>query len=98
MIMGGGDMWSWNPRAWDWETGSANDTPVERARSQEDATKRANENAIAEAKAAEQKAGAIATESVTSKKRAIARSRTVYTSPLGLSTEAQTASKMLLGQ
>lgn len=54
--------------------------------------------AIAAAKEVESLASAQASETIAAKKRAIARSRSVYTSPLGLSTEATTSRKFLLGQ
>jgi hypothetical protein len=43
-------------------------------------------------------AAAQATVAAKAKKRAIARSRSIYTSPLGIGVEAQIARKTLLGQ
>jgi len=57
-----------------------------------------NKRMIANAKAAEAKAGSQARESIVSRQRAVARNQTVYTSPLGLATEASTTRKTLLGQ
>jgi hypothetical protein len=57
-----------------------------------------NAKAIADAKAAQDLAASQAAERITQKKRSIARSQSVYTSPLGLSTEASTSRKTLLGQ
>jgi len=58
----------------------------------------ANAAAIAEAKALEARAAGQAAATIANKKRAIARSRTTFTSPLGIGTQAQTAAKTLLGQ
>jgi hypothetical protein len=60
-------------------------------------TNAANAKAISDAKMAQETAATQAQASVTDKKRAIARSRSVYTSPLGLSDQATTAKKTLLG-
>ncbi len=58
----------------------------------------ANAKAISDAKSATDLAASQASASITQKKRAIARSKSVYTSPLGASDQASTARKTLLGQ
>jgi Rod binding domain-containing protein len=58
----------------------------------------ANAKAIADAKATQAAASSQAMAQIEARKRAMARSKTVYTSPLGLTTEASTARKQLLGQ
>jgi hypothetical protein len=57
-----------------------------------------NAAAISYAKGMEAKSSSLASETIASQKRAAARSRTIFTSPLGLSEQAMTASKTLLGQ
>ena len=58
----------------------------------------ANAKAIADAKAAQEGAAAMAQSQIDARKRAMARSRTVFSSPLGLDTQATLAQKTLLGQ
>ncbi len=57
-----------------------------------------NRQAVAEAKAVETTATQQATSAVASKKRSRVRSRSVYTSPLGIGGQANVAKKALLGQ
>ena len=59
---------------------------------------RENAQAIADAKAAESTAAAQAQAAIDKKLRSKARSQSVYTSPLGLTTEASTTRKTLTGQ
>jgi hypothetical protein len=72
-------------------------TDLRDAREAVDSVSAANAKAISDAKAAQELAGSQAMASVTNKKRAIARSRSVYTSPLGLGEQANVAKKTLLG-
>jgi hypothetical protein len=67
------------------------------AREAEESIQASNAKAIADAKAAQELAGSQAMASVTNKKRAIARSQSVYTSPLGVAGQANLAKKTLLG-
>jgi hypothetical protein len=66
-------------------------------RAQEDAMA-ANAKAIADAKLAQESAGEQASSQIAARKRAMSRSRTIFTSPLGLGLTADTARKTLLGQ
>jgi hypothetical protein len=68
------------------------------AKKKEDEINAANAKAISDAKAAKDLAASQAAASITNKKRAIARSRSVYTSPLGSADQASTARKTLLGE
>lgn len=80
----------------DWAMG---DKKEQKAR----ASTKANEegamgNPAKDAEASIANAGAQAAASVDEKRRSIARSRTVYSNPLGLGTTANLAKKALLGQ
>ena len=96
----GGNV-SWNPRAWDWSStdwsSNMNDSNAQKKTDAETKIRNDNAKAISDAKAAEESVVNQASASVTDKKRAIARSRSVYTSPLGMSDQATTAKKTLLG-
>ena len=58
----------------------------------------ANAKAIADAKAAKDTAASQAAGALTQRKRSIARSQSVFTSPLGVTDQASTIRKTLLGQ
>jgi len=58
----------------------------------------ANQKQTAQLKANQAAASSTAAQSVMAKRKAVARSRTVYTSPLGLKDEASVARKTLTGQ
>ena len=75
------------------------------AQSQANATKKAanaasaqNAAAIQNAKDAQSAASTQAQNAITSKARAVGASQSIYTSPLGLTTQASTVKKTLLGQ
>ncbi len=57
-----------------------------------------NAKAIADAKAAESNAAEQAANAINEKRRSRARSQSIFTSPLGLTTQAATTRKMLLGE
>jgi hypothetical protein len=78
--------------------GSSSTSAPEAAAQQTDAITNANAKAISDAQTSVDNAAGQAQASVTDKKRAISRSRSVYTSPLGLASQAQTSRKTLLGQ
>lgn len=57
-----------------------------------------NAKAIADIQTAKDTAASQAQGALTDKQRAIARSRSIFTSPLGLATQAETSKKVLLGE
>lgn len=76
---------------------SAADTQARMVQASNDALVAKEEKAVAKVEAAQATSEAQAKETVTKKKKAIARSRTIYTSPLGIGGEAEVVRKTLLG-
>jgi uncharacterized membrane protein (DUF106 family) len=72
--------------------------PAKAANKQAEEAARRNAAAIQEVKDAQSSASTNAQESLMNRKRAMSRSQTIYTSPLGISGQATTARKTLLGQ
>ena len=76
---------------------SSSTSPAEASKQAADAATQAQSQAIADLQTAQNTASSQAQNALNSKRRAMAGSSDVFTSPLGLGTQATTAKKTLLG-
>lgn len=77
---------------------SANNKAVKSSNAAAAEAQQRNQAAIAEVKSAQSNASTQAQASITAKRKAMARSQTVFTNPLGIADQASTAKKTLLGE
>jgi hypothetical protein len=77
---------------------SANNKAVKSANSAQEEAQQRNAAAIQEVSQAQSNASSQAQASIRAKKSAMARSQTVFTNPLGIADQANTAKKQLLGE